>query len=161
MEVRGWWKGSLGGGEVRRGSKSQAFPVVIPWPRGRLAGPMMRLFVLSKDNHWHVRDHHPFGHQRELSVKTQLSRSLTWQVVFWGSQGLVPVHPNGSQPWIFIGRTDTEAPILWPPDEKSQLIGKDSDVGKDAGGRRRGHRGPDGWMASPTPWTCVWAKSGK
>jgi len=37
-----------------------------------------------------------------------------------------PVHPKGNQPWMFIGRTDTEAeaPILWPPDEKSWL--KDS-----------------------------------
>ena len=42
-----------------------------------------------------------------------------------------PVSPKGSQLWIFIGRTDTEAPILWPPDAKSQLIGKDSDTGKD------------------------------
>ena len=44
-----------------------------------------------------------------------------------------PVNPKGNQPWIFIGRTDTEAetPILWPPDAKSQLIGKDPDAGKD------------------------------
>ena len=44
-----------------------------------------------------------------------------------------PVHPDGNQPWIFIGRTDAEAeaPILWPPDLNSQLIGKDPDAGKD------------------------------
>ena len=38
-----------------------------------------------------------------------------------------PVNPKGSQPWIFFGGTDAEAeaPILWPPDAKSQLIGKD------------------------------------
>ena len=44
-----------------------------------------------------------------------------------------PVNPKGNQPWIFIGRTDAEAaaPILWPLDAKSQLIGKDPDVGKD------------------------------
>ena len=43
------------------------------------------------------------------------------------------VNPKGSQPQIFIGRTDAkaEAPILWPPDEKSQLTGKDPDAGKD------------------------------
>ena len=35
-----------------------------------------------------------------------------------------PVHPKGSQPWIFTGSTDAEAPILWPPDAKSQLIPK-------------------------------------
>ena len=44
-----------------------------------------------------------------------------------------PVNPNGTQPWIFIGRTDAEAEvsILWPPDTKSQLIGKALDAEKD------------------------------
>ena len=44
-----------------------------------------------------------------------------------------PVNPKGNQSWIFIGRTDakTETPILWPPDAKNQLIGKDPDAGKD------------------------------
>ena len=44
-----------------------------------------------------------------------------------------PVNPKGNQPWIFIGKTDAEAeaPILWPPDAKSSLIGKDPDTGKD------------------------------
>ena len=44
-----------------------------------------------------------------------------------------PVNPKGNQPWIFIGRTGAEAevPILWPPDVKSQLTGKDPDAGKD------------------------------
>ena len=44
-----------------------------------------------------------------------------------------PVNPKGNQSWIFIGRTDDEAetPILWLPDAKNQLIGKDPDAGKD------------------------------
>ena len=46
-----------------------------------------------------------------------------------------PVHPKGNQSLIFIGRTDAEAEaeasVLWPPDVKSQLIGKDLDAGKD------------------------------
>ena len=44
-----------------------------------------------------------------------------------------PVNPKGNQSWIFIGRTaaEAEAPIIWPPDGKSQLIGKDPDAGKD------------------------------
>ena len=44
-----------------------------------------------------------------------------------------PVHPKGNQSWIFIGRTDAESktPILWPPDVKNQLIGKDPNAGKD------------------------------
>ena len=48
-----------------------------------------------------------------------------------------PVHPKGDQPWIFIGRTDAEAPIRWPPDVKSRLIGKDPDAGKDWGQEKR------------------------
>ena len=44
-----------------------------------------------------------------------------------------PVNPKGNQPWIFIERTDAEAEasVLWPPDAKSQLIGKDPDAEKD------------------------------
>ena len=49
------------------------------------------------------------------------------------SKEIQPVHPKGNQPWIFIGKTDAEAeaPILRPPDAKSQLFGKDPDAGKD------------------------------
>ena len=44
-----------------------------------------------------------------------------------------PVHPKGNQPWIFVGRTDAKAEtlILWPPDVKNWLTGKDPDAGKD------------------------------
>ena len=41
------------------------------------------------------------------------------------------LNPKGNQSWIFTGRTDAEAPILWPPDSKSRLIRKDPDAGKD------------------------------
>ena len=51
-----------------------------------------------------------------------------------------PVHPKGDQSWVFIGRTDVEAetPILWPPDVKSWLIGKDPDAVKDSGQEEKG-----------------------
>ena len=51
------------------------------------------------------------------------------------SKEIKPVNNKGNQSWIFTGRTDVEAeaPILWPPDVKSQLIGKDPDAGKDWG----------------------------
>ena len=49
------------------------------------------------------------------------------------SKEIKPVNPKGNQLWIFIGRTDAEAPILWPPDAKSWLIEKDPDAGKDWG----------------------------
>ena len=48
------------------------------------------------------------------------------------------VNPKGNQPWIFVGRTDAEAPILEPPDAKSWLIGKDRDAGKDWGQEEKG-----------------------
>ena len=48
-----------------------------------------------------------------------------------------PVNPKANQPWIFFGRTDAEASILWPFDAKNQLIGKDPDLGKIEGKRRR------------------------
>ena len=51
----------------------------------------------------------------------------------WNSKEIKPVHPKGNQPWIFIGRTDAKAPILWPPDVKSWLTWKDPDAGKDWG----------------------------
>ena len=49
------------------------------------------------------------------------------------SKEIQPVHPKGNQSWIVIGRTDAEVetPILWPPDVKNWLIGKDPDAGKD------------------------------
>jgi len=49
------------------------------------------------------------------------------------SKQIQPVHPKGNQSWILIGRADAEAetPILWPPDVKSRLIGKDPNAGKD------------------------------
>ena len=71
-----------------------------------------------------------------------------------------PVHPKGNKSWIFIGRADAQAetPMLWPPDVKNWLIGKDPDAEKE--GRRR--RGPlrMKWMASRTQWTWVWVSSG-
>ena len=72
------------------------------------------------------------------------------------------VHPKGYQSWIFIRRTDAkaEAPILCPPYVNNWLTGKDPDAGKrlKAGGEGD-DRGRDGWMASPTKWTRVWASS--
>ena len=48
------------------------------------------------------------------------------------------INPKENQPWIFIGRTDAEAPILWPPDVKSWFNGKEPDAGKDERQRENG-----------------------
>ena len=71
------------------------------------------------------------------------------------------VSSKGNQPWILIGRTDAEAEAskLWPPDAKNWLTGKDLDAGKDWSRRKRDDRGWDGWMASATQWTWLWASS--
>ena len=52
-----------------------------------------------------------------------------------------PVNSKGNQPWLFLGSAEAEAPIIWPPDAKSQLIGKTLRLGKIEGRRRRGDRG--------------------
>ena len=73
-----------------------------------------------------------------------------------------PVNPERNRSWIFIGRNDAEAEtaILWPPDVKNWLIGKDPDAGKDWRQEEKWTTGWGGWMASPTQWTWVWAGSG-
>ena len=65
-------------------------------------------------------------------------REDSWEA--FALQGVKHVHPKGNQPWIFTGRTDAkaEAPILWPPDVKSPLTGKDPDAGKDWGQKEKG-----------------------
>ena len=61
-----------------------------------------------------------------LVLEKTLESPLDWKEI-------QPIRPKGNQSWIFIGRTDAEAetPILWPPDVKNWLIGKDPDAGKD------------------------------
>ena len=79
-----------------------------------------------------------------------------------GCKGIKPINRKGSQPWIFLGRTnaEVEALIHWPPDAKKQLIGKDYKAEEDWGQKQKGgNRGWDGWIASSTQWTWVWANS--
>ena len=76
------------------------------------------------------------------------------------SKEIKPVNPKGSQSWIFIGRTNVEAesPLLWPPDVKSWLIGKEAWCWERMKAKgEEGGRGRDGWIASLTQWTWIWA----
>ena len=122
--------------------------------------------------------------------KAECQRIDAFKLWYWrrllDSKDIKPVNPKRNQSWIFIGRTDAEAeaPVLWPPDAKSWLIGKDPDAGKDwrweGGPRERGFictylwcweglraggeggdRGWDGWVASLTRWMWVWVNSGR
>ena len=63
----------------------------------------------------------------------------------WDSKEIKPVSPKENQPWIVRGRTDveSEAPILWPPDTKSLLIGKDPYARKDLGQEKKGAIGQE------------------
>ena len=75
---------------------------------------------------WH---HWLNGHESEQTLTTNLDSILKSRDIAL----ITPVNPKRNQPWIFIGRTNAEAdaPILWPPEGKSWLIGKDPDAGKD------------------------------
>ena len=91
------------------------------------------------------------GHVRlwELGCKEDrvLKNRCLWTVVLEktlespsDSDEIKPVNLKGNQPWIFTGRTDAEAeaPILWPPDANSRLLGEDPDAGKDWGQEEKG-----------------------
>ena len=73
-----------------------------------------------------------------------------------------PVHSKGDQSWIFFGRTDAEAetPILWPPCEELTHWKRPWCWERLKAGGEGDNRGWDGWMASLTQWTWVWASSG-
>ena len=78
------------------------------------------------------------------------------------SKEIKPVNPEGNQHWIFPGRTDAEVAILWPPDVKSELTGKDPDAGKDWGQEKEATQDElAGWhQRTLTQWTWVWVNSG-
>ena len=73
-----------------------------------------------------------------------------------------PVHPKGNQSWMFIGRTDAEAetPVLAAWCEELTHLKRPWCWERLKAGGERDNRGWDGWMASPTQWTWVWASSG-
>ena len=76
------------------------------------------------------------------------------------SKEIKPVNPEGNQPWISIGRTDAEAPIIWLPDANSHWKRPQFWESLRAG-VEGGNRGWDDWMASSTQWTWIWANSGR
>ena len=75
----------------------------------------------------------PAGREWPRKWRTQTARLRVPR-----TQEIQAVHPQGDQPSVFTPRTDAEAPILWPPDVKKWLIGKDPDAGKDWGQEEKG-----------------------
>ena len=63
------------------------------------------------------------------------------------------VHPKGDQAWVFIGRTEAETPILWPPDAMTDSLEKTLMMGKIEGGRRRGQQRMRWLDGITTLWT--------
>ena len=113
-----------------------------------------------KKQRYHFADKGPYGQSYGFSSSHvwmwELDHKEGWALKSWCFQTVVlektlenpldskeikSVNPKGNQSWIFIGRTDAEAeaqaPILWPPDAKSRLTGKDPDAGKDWGQEER------------------------
>ena len=89
--------------------KAMVFPVLIY---------RCESWIIKKAEHW----------------RTDAFKLWCWRKLLrvpWTAREIKPVNPKGNQPWLFIGRTDAEAPILWPSNGKSQIIGKDPDAGKD------------------------------
>ena len=87
-----------------------------------------------------------YGFESWTIKKTEKKKKENWVLKNWcfwtevlektlksplDSKKIQPFHPKGNQSWIFIGRTDAETPILWPPYVKNWLIGKHPDAGKD------------------------------
>ena len=83
-----------------------------------------------------------YGCESWTTKKAERLRTDAFELWYWrrllietplDCKEIKPVHPTWNQSWIFIGRTDAEAeaPILWPPDGKNWLTGKDPDAGKD------------------------------
>ena len=108
-----------------------------------------------------------FDHKEDWATKNYCFRIVLEKTLesLLDSKEIKPFNPKRNQPWIFLGRTiaNAEASILWPPVAKSDLLEKTLMLGKIEGRRRRGRQkaGWDGWMASPSQWTWIWANSGR
>ena len=101
----------------------------------RLVKAMVSPVVMNGYESWTVKK---IEHQRidafwTVVLEKTLKSPLDWKKI-------QPVHPKGDQSWVFIGGTDIEAEtsVFWPPHEKSWLIGKDPNAGKDWGQKEKG-----------------------
>ena len=126
--------------------------MLAPW-KGSYDKPRQHI---KKQRH-HFDDNSPYSQSYGFSSshvrKWELDHKEGWASKNWCFQTVVlerilespldsrelrPDNPKRNQPWIATGRTDAEAPTLWPPDVKNQLIGKNPDAGKDWGQEEKG-----------------------
>ena len=129
--------GTVKGGH-REGVTSD-WPVNQTWPIGSTSSPPLSLKYTLCPSGYHFQE----SSERRLNTEEFMllncgARGLLW--VLWSARRSNQSTLKGNQPWIFIGRTDTEAktPVLWPPDVKCCIIGKDPDAGKDWGQEEKG-----------------------
>ena len=122
---------------------------------GRKAMPNLDSILKSRDITLRSQPSQSYGFSSGHVWMWELDYKESWALKYWcfwtvvlektldsplDCKEIQPVHPKGDQSWIFIGRNAAEAetPILWPPDAKSWLIGKDSDAGRDWGQEEKG-----------------------
>ena len=105
-------------------------------------------WTIKKAEHWRTDAFELWCWRRLLRVPWTARRS--------NQSMLKEINPEYSLEGLML-RLKLRWPVLWPPDAKSQLIGKDPDAGKDW----RDDRGWDGCKASPTQWIWVWVSSGR
>ena len=123
--------------ELREGMTSD-WPVNRTWLIGSTSSPPLSLNYALCSSGWHFQE----SNERRLSTEELMllncgAGGLLW--VLLSARRLNKSILKGNQPWIFTGRTDTEAeaPILWPPDVKCWIAGKDPDAGKDWGQEKK------------------------
>ena len=100
--------------------------------------------------------------------KAECRRIDAFELWCWGRlespldcKEIKPVNVKGSKPWIFIGRTDAEAPIIGHLMQRTGSLEKTLMLERLKAGGERDNRGWNDWMASPIWWTWVWANSGR
>ena len=133
---------------------------VMPWNHLILCCPLLlppsifpSIRVFSNESALHIRWLKYWSFSFSINSSSEYSQLISFRIDwFWtvvlektleswlDFKEIRPINPKGNQSWIFIERIDAEAeaPILWPPDAKSQLYGKDSDAGKDWGQEEKG-----------------------
>ena len=99
-------------------------------------GPSSQSYGFSSSHVWMWK----LDYKESWAPKNWYLWTVVLEKILWDCKGIQPVNPKENQSWIFIGRTDAEAetPIIWPPDEKNWLNGKDPDARKN---RRREGKG--------------------
>ena len=95
----------------------------------------------------------------DWALKNWCFQIVVLQKMLESPMEIKPVNPKGNQPWTFIEKTDAEATILWPPDIKSWLTGKDLGAGKDWREKEKGVAEDEGIDSITTQWTWIWANS--